>query len=396
MAQIMKTDEQKANVQERILNGAEELFASSSYSATRISDIAAKAGVNQAMVHYYFDTKEKLYQAVLERLFRQWESYLEQQTWENVHPEQVLRQYIKSHFEMKCKIPNLYKIFHKEALEGSKLFDQYASAKWFQDFLDKSRMFTEWKQAGIINPQVNEQIVLFCLWGMMNQFYYRDEEALAMIAGHSGSIERLQDEIADQMVALAQHGLLAHSLQPAGQLATSSVGPRIIHLFYDESVREAGARSVQGASAERKAWQQAWSDTNADGQLEGLPQDEELSIILEMMKSWEGCTVRLCRSVEAWKQEQPGGQDLLFLVTSSTYGELSASIVQLLQELEANSSLIADRFVAIWTKRQGPASDAAQHLLEETVNRLGGFAISRIAAHTVHGYLNRCAKMSGM
>lgn len=396
MAPIMKTDEHKTNVQERILNGAEELFASSSYSATRISDIAAKAGVNQAMVHYYFDTKEKLYQAVLERLFRQWESYLEQQSWENVHPEQVLRQYVKSHFEIKCKIPNLYKIFHKEALEGSKLFDQYASAKWFQDFLDKSRMFTEWKQAGIINPHVNEQVVLFCLWGMMNQFYYRDEEALAMITGHSGSIERLQDEIADQMVALAQHGLLAHSLKTAEPLATSSVEPRVIHLFYDESALGTGTTNIRESSSERAAGRQACSDTNADDKMENPPQDEDVSGILEMIQSWQGCTVRLCRSVEAWRQETPRGKDLLFLVTSSTYGELSASTVKLLQELEANSSIVADRFVAIWTKRRGPASDAVQQLLEETINRFGGFAISRIAAHTVHGYLNRCAKMTGI
>ncbi|MGG6309364.1 TetR/AcrR family transcriptional regulator [Paenibacillus macerans] len=363
MSQMTKTDEQKANVQERILNCAEELFANSSYSATRISDIAAKAGVNQALVHYYFDTKEKLYQAVLERLFRQWESYVEGQSWESVHPELVLKEYIKTHFDIKCKIPNLYKIFHKETLEGGKLFDQYASSKWFQDFFDKNEMFKGWKRAGIINPHANVQVVLFCLWGMMNQFYYRDTESLAMITGHTGTKEELQEEIADQMIAIAQHGLLMHS--PVKEDVSASAGQgRRIHVFFDPTAGEP-------------------------------EQDEELSVIIEAMQGWNRCTVEICRSLEEWRARDRS-EDFLFVVASSKYGELSEGIVNLLRYLETDSGAIADRFIGIWTKKEGAASDAVQHVLEEQINRFGGFAISRISAHTVHGYLNRCAKMAGI
>jgi AcrR family transcriptional regulator len=48
-----------------ILAGA-ELFSRRGYAATKIAELAKKAGVTPAMVHYYFGGKEKLAEAVLE------------------------------------------------------------------------------------------------------------------------------------------------------------------------------------------------------------------------------------------------------------------------------------------------------------------------------------------
>ena len=51
----------------RILNTAEALFAENGYAATSIRRIADQAGVNPALVHYYFGNKKALLQAVMER-----------------------------------------------------------------------------------------------------------------------------------------------------------------------------------------------------------------------------------------------------------------------------------------------------------------------------------------
>jgi AcrR family transcriptional regulator len=50
----------------RILNTAEELFADHGYAATSIRRIADTAGVNPALVHYYFGNKKALLQKVME------------------------------------------------------------------------------------------------------------------------------------------------------------------------------------------------------------------------------------------------------------------------------------------------------------------------------------------
>jgi AcrR family transcriptional regulator len=51
----------------QILGKAEELFATRGYEGTTVRDIAESAGVNLAMISYYFGSKEKL----LEALFKE-------------------------------------------------------------------------------------------------------------------------------------------------------------------------------------------------------------------------------------------------------------------------------------------------------------------------------------
>ncbi len=49
----------------RILRSARTLFARHGFDSTSTRSIAEKAGVNQAMIHYYFGTKEHLYRRVI-------------------------------------------------------------------------------------------------------------------------------------------------------------------------------------------------------------------------------------------------------------------------------------------------------------------------------------------
>lgn len=55
------------DLKDRILDKAEELFAETGYAATSIRRIADEAGVNPALVHYYFGNKKTLLQEVMER-----------------------------------------------------------------------------------------------------------------------------------------------------------------------------------------------------------------------------------------------------------------------------------------------------------------------------------------
>ncbi|MGE5107743.1 MAG: TetR/AcrR family transcriptional regulator [Sphingobacteriales bacterium] len=50
----------------QILTAAEELFSEQGFDGTSVRDIAQKAGVNLAMISYYFGSKEKLLTALVE------------------------------------------------------------------------------------------------------------------------------------------------------------------------------------------------------------------------------------------------------------------------------------------------------------------------------------------
>jgi AcrR family transcriptional regulator len=51
---------------DHIIDCAVELFAEQGFEGTSIRDLAARAGVNVAMVNYYFGSKEKLFEAMVE------------------------------------------------------------------------------------------------------------------------------------------------------------------------------------------------------------------------------------------------------------------------------------------------------------------------------------------
>ncbi|MCD7963772.1 MAG: TetR/AcrR family transcriptional regulator [Rikenellaceae bacterium] len=53
------------NMEEKILQAAEYLFLRNGFDLTTTVEIAKVAGCKQALVHYYFRTKEKLFYAVL-------------------------------------------------------------------------------------------------------------------------------------------------------------------------------------------------------------------------------------------------------------------------------------------------------------------------------------------
>src|SRR5258708_31811845 len=55
-----------ADKREHILVAAEELFGEKGFDGTSVRDIAQKAGVNLAMISYYFGSKEKLLEYLIE------------------------------------------------------------------------------------------------------------------------------------------------------------------------------------------------------------------------------------------------------------------------------------------------------------------------------------------
>lgn len=61
------TDMEYSEKQQQILDVAEKLFALNGFEATSVRDIASEAGVNIAMISYYFGSKEKLLQHIFSR-----------------------------------------------------------------------------------------------------------------------------------------------------------------------------------------------------------------------------------------------------------------------------------------------------------------------------------------
>lgn len=61
----------KIQTEERILEAAEKVFQERGYAGARMQEIADQAGINKSMLHYYFRSKDKLFQKVFQHSVRQ-------------------------------------------------------------------------------------------------------------------------------------------------------------------------------------------------------------------------------------------------------------------------------------------------------------------------------------
>src|SRR5271169_5997547 len=66
----------------RLLDAATEFFSELGVAATSFTDIARRAGLTPAMVHYYFDDREQLIDAVVDERLVPLIAYV----WDNVQP----------------------------------------------------------------------------------------------------------------------------------------------------------------------------------------------------------------------------------------------------------------------------------------------------------------------
>jgi len=63
------TDPKSENTEEKILDAANDVFEKKGYDGAKMQEIADKAGINKALLHYYFRSKDKLFEMVFAMAF---------------------------------------------------------------------------------------------------------------------------------------------------------------------------------------------------------------------------------------------------------------------------------------------------------------------------------------
>ena len=88
-----------AHTRAAILAAAERVFARSGLAGARTDAIAAEAGVNKALLYYYFDSKEELYEAVVEDHFRDFNRRALEVLAAPGSAREILLRYVAMHFD---------------------------------------------------------------------------------------------------------------------------------------------------------------------------------------------------------------------------------------------------------------------------------------------------------
>ena len=103
---------------EKILRAAVKVFAEEGFRGARMHRIARSAGVNQALLHYYFKSKENLYEEALFRAFSNLIQRLARQLKAAATPEEAFRNAVHSYIDLLQEDPALPRLFVSEAMEG--------------------------------------------------------------------------------------------------------------------------------------------------------------------------------------------------------------------------------------------------------------------------------------
>lgn len=127
-----KTDDPEARA--KILAAAERLFAEHGFAGVGIRQIAAAAGVNGAMIHYYFGNKERLYRAIIENAAATVRGLISEALASATSLEERLARFVKAYAGYLFGHPHLARILSREMLAGGQqimeIIPKYAATNY--------------------------------------------------------------------------------------------------------------------------------------------------------------------------------------------------------------------------------------------------------------------------
>lgn len=171
--------------QVHIMEAAEKHFADKGFEGTSVRDIAETAGVNLAMISYYFGSKEKLMEAMFSyrsaAFSLQLESMVKNRDLEPMAKlEQLVDQYIKKLFNQQC----FHRVLIREQMMNTNniISGQILRMKKANHELIRA-LIQEGQKKGVFRKQVDISLMMATLVGTVGhvvstQHYYRENNNL--------------------------------------------------------------------------------------------------------------------------------------------------------------------------------------------------------------------------
>lgn len=111
----------ETNTEQIILDAAEAEFLEKGYGKSRTTEIAKRAGVNHAMLHYYFRTKEHLFEVVFQKKAKVMSEVLMISFREDLPFLEKIKKGIEDHFDFIKANPRLPNFIFNEIMYDEKL-----------------------------------------------------------------------------------------------------------------------------------------------------------------------------------------------------------------------------------------------------------------------------------
>lgn len=178
----------RARNEARILKAAEAVFAKHGFTGASTAEIARKAGVPKANLHYYFRTKQRLYAGVLDHILAIWLDAMDE-IRPGARPQEALARYIARKMESSRLLPEPSRLWAMELISGARHVEPFLKRRLRRLVREKSAIIRGWSAAGEIAPVAPEHL-LFMIWAMTQTY----ADFAAQIAAVLGK-KRLDEEV---------------------------------------------------------------------------------------------------------------------------------------------------------------------------------------------------------
>jgi TetR/AcrR family transcriptional regulator len=133
--------------QAKILDAAEEEFARYGLAGARIDAIASRTGVVKAMIYYYFESKEGLYQAVMQRIGTELETAFQQFSSDQLSVEEALKSAIRAGIAYGATYPHRGMLWFYEAIQNQGQYGQKSG--WQKSFWSMTTLLERGMAEGV-------------------------------------------------------------------------------------------------------------------------------------------------------------------------------------------------------------------------------------------------------
>lgn len=155
---------------EHIINTAIELFAQKGFEGSSIRDLAAMAEVNIAMVNYYFGSKDKLFEAIVEHKASFMRGKLDEIAANTQLSEiEKIDAIIESYVGKILSQPSFHRVLHQELLMGERGTMHENIIKIFVKNTQTIRDIIEQGMKKKVFKKVDPELTMATLIGTINQ-----------------------------------------------------------------------------------------------------------------------------------------------------------------------------------------------------------------------------------
>lgn len=184
-----------------ILRTALEEFAAEGFAGARTEAIAKAAGVNIALLFYYFKNKEQLYGAVLESIFSAWSGKVSPALQGREDPKKKILAYVTAHFGFIAQSPSRQRAVQQEMMRHGRARSPHLRKVVCHYLRPVQRKLAQVVEQGIaagaFNPMDSEH-VFYSIHGLIN-FYFGISPVVQILTGRnphsSDCIEHRKSEV---------------------------------------------------------------------------------------------------------------------------------------------------------------------------------------------------------